>query len=56
MPMGMKNVPATFQRVIDHVLRDFIGKTCVIYLDDILIFSTSLQEHAESLSNFERFI
>lgn len=49
MPMGLKNAPATFQRVMDHILRDFIGITCVIYLDDILIFSTSLQEHAENL-------
>lgn len=49
MPMGLKNAPATFQRVMDHILRDFIGKICVIYLDDILIFSTSLQEHAENL-------
>lgn len=49
MPMGLKNAPATFQRVMDHVLREFIGKICVIYLDDILVFSTSLQEHAENL-------
>ena len=49
MPFGLKNAPATFQRVMDNVLREFLGKTCVIYLDDILIFSTSLQEHAESL-------
>lgn len=47
--MGLKNAPATFQRVMDHVLRDFIGKICVIYLDDILVFSTSLQEHGENL-------
>lgn len=49
MPMGLKNAPATFQRVMDHILREFIGKICVIYLDDILVFSTSLQEHAENL-------
>lgn len=50
MPMGLKNAPATFQRAMDYILRDFVGKICVLYLDDILIFSTSLQEHAESIS------
>lgn len=49
MPFGLKNAPATFQRVMDHILREHIGKSCVIYLDDILIFSTSLQEHIENL-------
>lgn len=49
MPFGLKNAPATFQRMINHVLRDQINKTCVVYLDDILIFSTSLQEHINSI-------
>jgi Reverse transcriptase (RNA-dependent DNA polymerase) len=49
MPFGLKNAPATFQRVMDHVLRDHIGKICVLYLDDILVYSTSPQEHAENL-------
>lgn len=45
MPFGLKNAPATFQRLINHVLREYINKIGVVYLDDILIFSTSLQEH-----------
>lgn len=51
MPLGLKNAPATFQRLINYVLRDLINKICVVYLDDILVFSTSLQEH---VSNIER--
>lgn len=45
MPFGLKNSPATFQRMINHVLRGLINKICVVYLDDILVFSTSLEEH-----------
>lgn len=46
MPFGLKNAPPTFQRVMDNILRGYINKFCLVYLDDILIFSSSLQEHA----------
>lgn len=49
MPFGLKNAPATFQRVMDHVLRDLQNKVCLVYMDDIIIFSTSLQEHIANL-------
>lgn len=49
MPMGLKNAPATFQKLMDHLLRDLQGKICLVYMDDIIIFSTSLQEHISNL-------
>lgn len=49
MPFGLKNAPATFQRFINSILKDYINKICVVYLDDILIFSTSLEEHISSI-------
>lgn len=49
MPFGLKNAPSTFQRVMDNVLRDIIGKVCLVYMDDIIVFSTSLQEHIDNL-------
>ena len=50
MPFGLKNAPATFQRMMNHVLSDYINKICVIYMDDILVFSSSLDEHLNSLT------
>ncbi|CAK1589170.1 unnamed protein product [Parnassius mnemosyne] len=49
MPMGLKNSPSTFQRVMDNVLRDLQNTVCLVYLDDIIVFSTSLQEHMVNL-------
>lgn len=49
MPFGLKNAPASFQRMMNEVLHDYDYNICVVYLDDILVFSTSLQEHINSL-------
>lgn len=54
MPFGLKNAPASFQRMMNEVLHDYINNICVVYLDDILIFSTSLQEHIISLTKIFR--
>src|ERR1700716_787607 len=45
LPFGLTNAPVTFQSAIDHAIRPFLDRTAVCYLDDILIFSTTLEEH-----------
>lgn len=49
MPFGLKTAPATFQRAMDNVLRGLQGIHCLVYLDDIIVYSASLQEHIEKL-------
>ena len=49
MPFGLRNTPATFQRMIDSVLGDLLGKCCVTYLDDILIFLTNLDTNHQDV-------
>eukprot|EP00833_Pecoramyces_ruminatium_P005257 jgi/Orpsp1_1/1179289/evm.model.c7180000068770.1 len=45
MPFGLKNAPATFQSFINYVLRPYLEKFVILYLDDILIFSDDLETH-----------
>jgi hypothetical protein len=48
MPFGLCNAPATFQRMMNDIMRLFLGNGIVIYLDDILIHSKgSVEQHRE---------
>lgn len=49
MPFGLKNAPLTFQRLMDEFLRGIDESMCQVYMDDLLVFSKTLDEHIEHL-------
>jgi transposase InsO family protein len=49
MPFGLANAPATFQAYINKTLGELVDTICIVYLDDIIIYSNSVEAHAKHL-------
>jgi hypothetical protein len=45
MPFGLSNAPATFQNMMNHIFRDLPDLGFIVYLDDILIYAETEEEH-----------
>jgi hypothetical protein len=49
MPFGLTNAPATCMRMMNDILRDYLDKICIAYLDDILVYSKTAQQHIKDV-------
>ena len=49
MPFGLTNAPATSQRLMEIILNGLAPDCCMVYLDDILVFSKTFEEHPDNL-------
>ena len=49
IPMGLKNLPATFQRLMDQVLLELQGTELFVYLDDIVIYAKDLKDYSKKV-------
>lgn len=47
LPFGLANSPATYQRLMEECLGDYHTKICYIYLDDVIIFSRTFEDHLQ---------
>lgn len=52
MPMGLTNTPATHQACLEEALGELINNVCVVYLDNIVIFSDSPTRHKTHIQQF----
>ncbi|XP_063215566.1 retrovirus-related Pol polyprotein from transposon 412 isoform X1 [Bacillus rossius redtenbacheri] len=55
LPFGLCNAPATFERLMELVLHSLTWKTCLVYLDDIIVVGNTVKEHLKNLQDvFDR--
>jgi hypothetical protein len=49
MPFGLTNAPATFQAFIDNVLKEYLDDFVLVYINDVLVYSDTYEQHVEQV-------
>ena len=49
MPFGLTNMPVAFMDLMNRVFKDYLDQFVIVFIDDILVYSHSMMEHAEHL-------
>ena len=55
MPFGLKNAPSEFQNIMNDILNQF-SHFIIVYIDDVLIYSNSIEEHWKHLNSFVKIV
>jgi hypothetical protein len=56
LPFGLSKSPASFQRLMDIVLRDLVGTECYTFIDELIVYGNTIEEHARRLEHvLQRF-
>ena len=55
MYFGLKNVPSKFQNIMNDIFNDYT-RFSIVYIDDVLIFSNSIEEHFQRLKFFQKLV
>lgn len=56
MPMGLSNAPRTWQRAINTILSELIGKGIYVYLDDVIVYARTKEEHDQIIWRILRLL
>ena len=55
MPFGLKNAPSEFQNIMNDIFNTYT-RFSIVYIDDVLIFSNSIEEHFQYLKIFQKLV